>query len=316
MAFPTETVYGLGANALQPAAVAKIFAAKGRPAWNPVIVHVADTDAAKKLVSNWPERAARIAAACWPGPLTLVLGKSDKVPDIVTAGAKTVAVRVPSHVAALELLRAADVPIAAPSANRFAAISPTTAKHVEAGLGNRVPLILDGGACEVGIESTVLDLSGETPVILRPGGISADTLSHLLGEQVPVRRSEVDNTTGEPVDADTAPRSPGSAIRHYAPNADVWLAPRSDEGEIQQALIDLTVDPGARVGMIAIEGGLSLNGVHRTIRLPAIAGGFARGLYAALHTLDADGCTVIIIESPPEESVWDAVRDRVVRATR
>jgi len=312
VAFPTETVYGLGANALDAAAVARIFAAKGRPAWNPVIVHVADSNAAQALVAHWPERAERLARACWPGPLTLVLRKRDVVPDIVTAGTDTVAVRVPAHPAALALLREAGVPIAAPSANRFTQLSPTTAQHVADGLGERISLILDGGPCEVGIESTVLDLTGDTPIILRPGGISADTLSHLLGEPVRSRAMAVDHRS----DDSEPQRAPGGATRHYAPDAEVWLTSVAESEEVQAAIVRVAATPGSRVGALLLEGGLQFAGVQRTLRLPAVPAGYAQGLYSALHTLDRDGCAVVVIEAPPPGAVWDAVRDRLMRATR
>jgi L-threonylcarbamoyladenylate synthase len=309
VAFPTETVYGLGANALDPDAVARIYAAKGRPAWNPVIVHVADISAAKTLTSAWPERATRLAEACWPGPLTLVLAKNEAVPSIVSAGGDTVAIRIPSHPAALSLLRAADVPIAAPSANRFTQISPTTAEHVAMGLGDRVSMILDGGPCEIGIESTVVDVTGDEAVILRPGQLSADTLSHLLGERVQMRSHALDHTLEH-----AAPqRSPGNATRHYAPRADVWLTNADDLHEVQRAIV---AGSTARVGVLAIDGGIEITGAHRTLHLPATPGGYARGLYAALHTLDNEGCTVIVIQLPPAGASWDGVRDRILRATR
>lgn len=312
VAFPTETVYGLGAHALDADAVAKIFAAKGRPAWNPVIVHVADVADARALVTEWPARADRLARACWPGPLTLILRKRDVVPDIVTAGTDTVAVRVPAHPAALKLLRAAGIPIAAPSANRFTELSPTTAQHVTDGLGERVSLILDGGPCEVGIESTVLDLTGDTPIILRPGGLSAETIAHVLGERVGVRGANVDHRQ----ENSEAQRSPGGADRHYAPRAEVWLADSADSSELQDAITRAASGEGARIGALLLDGGLSLTGVHRTLRLARQPGTYARGLYAALHTLDREGCTLIVIESPPIGAGWDAVRDRLIRATR
>ncbi|HEX5520066.1 MAG TPA: L-threonylcarbamoyladenylate synthase, partial [Longimicrobiaceae bacterium] len=181
VAFPTETVYGLGANALDADAVRRIFAAKGRPSYNPLIAHVAGAAAARELVTAWPDAAEQLAAAFWPGPLTLVLPKRAIVPDVVTAGLDTVAVRVPAHPVAHALLAAAGLPVAAPSANRFTQLSPTTAAHVERALGDRVDLILDGGPTTVGIESTVIDLSGERPVLLRPGSIALDALERIVG---------------------------------------------------------------------------------------------------------------------------------------
>src|SRR5919202_2722131 len=181
VAFPTETVYGLGANALDAAAVARIFAAKGRPAYNPLITHVADVAGARRLARHWPESAERLAAAFWPGPLTVVVPKRPEVPDAVTAGLDSVAVRVPAHPVALALLREAALPVAAPSANRSTQLSPTTARHVEQALGDRVDLILDGGPTRVGIESTVVDLTGDVPVLLRPGLLAARDLEPVVG---------------------------------------------------------------------------------------------------------------------------------------
>ncbi len=179
VAFPTETVYGLGANALDPAAIERIYQAKGRPAYNPLIVHVADIAGARALTTSWPEAAVRLTEEFWPGPLTIILPKAAAIPPIVTAGLPNVAVRVPSHPVALALLQAAGLPLAAPSANRSEGLSPTTAEHVRGSLGGRIPLILDGGPTSVGIESTVIDLSGPVPRVLRPGMISLDTLAGL-----------------------------------------------------------------------------------------------------------------------------------------
>ncbi len=182
VAFPTETVYGLGANALDADAVRRIFTAKGRPSYNPIIVHVADVNGARRVVSEWPESAARLAQRFWPGPLTLVLPRRPEVPDAVTAGLDTVAVRVPAHPVALALLRAAGIPIAAPSANPSTRVSPTTARHVAESLGDRVAMIIDGGPTSVGIESTVLDVSHDRPVLLRPGMISQADLAEVVGD--------------------------------------------------------------------------------------------------------------------------------------
>ena len=219
VAFPTETVYGLGANALDAAAVARIFAAKGRPSFNPLIVHVPAVAQAQELVTDWPEVAEQLARAFWPGPLTLVLGKRDVVPDIVTAGLANVAVRVPSHPIALALLRAARRPIAAPSANRYTRLSPTTAAHVAASLGDAVDLVIDGGPTTVGIESTVVDVTGPVPRLLRPGMLGLDALRAVVGEVAP--------PVAAPAVDDEAPRpSPGMTARHYAPHASDSLGDR------------------------------------------------------------------------------------------
>ncbi len=210
VAFPTETVYGLGANALDAEAVARIFVAKGRPTKNPLIVHVPDMNSARALVMEWPENAAKLAAKFWPGPLTLVLPKRDIVPDIVTAGGTTVALRVPAHPIALALLKEAGVPVAAPSANRSMRLSPTTAEHVAGGLAGRIDLILDGGPTTGGIESTVLSLVGETPTLLRPGLISPAEIEAVIGPILRISDRAVDNAGEEkPL------LSPGMLSRHF-----------------------------------------------------------------------------------------------------
>lgn len=292
VAFPTETVYGLGANALDEKAVARIFLAKGRPAHNPLIVHVEDAAAARRLVLDWPVAAEQLSAAFWPGPLTLVLPKQPQIPDLVTAGLATVAVRVPRHPMAQALLHASRLPIAAPSANRSEAVSPTSAAHVRAGLGDRVALILDGGATDVGIESTVIDLSGAAPRLLRPGMITAAGIEQVLARPL---------APPEMIEGEAARSSPGQLERHYAPRAPVMLYDRTP----------LAALPGA--GAIVLTPGSS--GVAHEIELPPDAAGYARGLYAALHTLDAAGATQILIEAPPPSAVWDAIRDRLRRAS-
>jgi L-threonylcarbamoyladenylate synthase len=310
VAFPTETVYGLGAHALDADAVARIFAAKGRPAWNPVIVHVADADAARPLVAEWPARAQRLADACWPGPLTLVLRKHPVVPDVVTAGTDTVAVRVPAHPVALALLREAGVPVAAPSANRFTELSPTTAAHVAAGLGDRVAIVLDGGPCDVGIESTVLDLTGPVPTVLRTGVLDADTLAGILGEPVAVAARRV-------VDDDEARASPGMVARHYAPRATVWLVDEAGQREADGAVHALRArTPDVRIGALAIGDGWAPADATHVRRLPGDPEGYARALYAALHELDAVGCAVVVVGEPPATGRWAGVHDRLTRATR
>jgi L-threonylcarbamoyladenylate synthase len=309
VAFPTETVYGLGAHALDAGAVARIFAAKGRPAWNPVIVHVADAAAARPLVRRWPDAAARLAATCWPGPLTLVLPRSPLVPDVVTGGADTVAIRVPDHPVALALLREAGVPIAAPSANRFTQLSPTRAEHVAAALGDRVPLILDGGPCAVGIESTVLDLSGEVPTILRTGGLDAATLSTRLGAPVVVAARRV-------ADDATTRASPGMVARHYAPRAEVWLAAPDAHAEVDAALAARrAATPALTVGAIALGDGWAPPAAAVVHRLPDDPAAYARALYATLHALDAAGCDLVVVAEPPADGPWAGVHDRLTRAT-
>ena len=313
VAFPTETVYGLGANALDAAAVAKIFEAKGRPAWNPVIAHVANETQARTLTPVWPECAAKLAAAFWPGPLTMVLPKRDDVPDIVTAGLPAVGIRMPSHPVALALITALGAPIAAPSANRFTELSPTTAQHVIASLGNRVELVLDGGPSDVGIESTVVDLTGATPTLLRPGTIARSALEAALGEPVamPSTSSDAD---------DTARLSPGRVERHYSPRADVWLFDAADLDSVSDALLSRihssTATVPMRVAALVIDWSLALPSEVRRMPMPGDSQAYARALYATLHDLDALGYALVAIERPPNNAAWAGVLDRLTRASR
>jgi L-threonylcarbamoyladenylate synthase len=292
VAFPTETVYGLGALAFDPRCVRAIFEAKGRPSTNPVIVHVLELPGPGPLVASVPGPAVELARAFWPGPLTLVLARGREVPDVVTAGGDTVALRSPAHPVARALLGAVGAPVAAPSANRSSGVSPTTAAHVEASLGDRIELILDGGPCEVGIESTVLDLCGE-PRVLRPGAIPREALARVLGE-----------TPGLGPGAAGPLRSPGLLTRHYAPGACTILVERE---AIEQRRAELEGE-GLRVGVLAC-GQARGPGVE----LPDDPDGYAQGLYGALHALDAS-FQVILIERPPTTSPWEAVLDRLRRA--
>lgn len=299
VAFPTETVYGLGAHALDEAAVRRIFEAKGRPPTNPLIVHVADRQALAPLVADWPEDAEKAAVAFWPGPLTLVLPKRDVVPDAVTAGLGSVAVRIPSHPVALALLRAAALPVAAPSANRFTRVSPTTAEHVARGLGDRVDLIIDGGATPVGIESTVLDLTGPQPVVLRPGIIGVAELEPILGH--------VRMRTGDVAEGTAAP-APGMLERHYSPAARVRIFsdPAAAEADARAAR-----EAGLVVGSIGHD---ALVGAAHPLVMPADPAGYARLLYAALHSMDEAGCDVVFVQAVPDAGAWAAVADRLRRA--
>ncbi len=318
VAFPTETVYGLGAHGLDPEAVARIYAAKGRPAWNPLILHVPDVEGARALTRVWPDSAARLASAFWPGPLTLVLPKHARVPDIVTAGLDAVGVRVPAHPVALALLRALGAPIAAPSANRFTHVSPTTAQHVIASLGERVSCVVDGGSCHVGIESTVVDLTGAVPVMLRPGAITRAQLAEVLGQPVAVVEHMVSSVTNV-----AAQRSPGMADRHYAPRADVWLFDPSQADEIADALAARRAHArfeGRRnlgtVTALLLEMPLALDDEDQLVRMPTDPSTYAQRLYAALHAADARGASLVLIERPPASDHWNAVRDRLARAAR
>jgi L-threonylcarbamoyladenylate synthase len=305
VAFPTETVYGLGADALNPAAVQRIFDAKGRPSFNPIIVHVPDAAAARAVVADWPEAADRAAAAFWPGPLTLVLAKRPEVPDSVTAGLGTVAVRVPAHPVALALLIAAGVPVAAPSANRFTRISPTTAGHVGRGLGDAVDLILDGGATPYGIESTVVDLTTDPATILRPGVIGIHELEPVLGRVV-----EAPGAHARTAPESEAPRtSPGMVARHYSPDAELVVY---GDPETARAAGARAREAGARIGAVVFR--RAPPDADEVVALPSDSRGYARLFYAALHTLDEAGFGLVLVEQVPDTPAWAGVRDRLERA--
>jgi L-threonylcarbamoyladenylate synthase len=299
VAFPTETVYGLGADATDPGAVAAIFRAKSRPATNPLIVHVADAAAAAQLVAAWPESAARLAARFWPGPLTLVLPRGPRIPDLVTAGGPTVAVRVPAHPVALALLQAAGVPVAAPSANPSGYVSPTRAEHVLAGLAGVVDLMLDAGPVPGGIESSVLDLTSDPARLLRPGLVSAQQIEALIG---PITFSHKDAAPSGPPS-----RSPGMQARHYAPRTPLELV----EGDGRDRVEKLR-KAGRGVGWLTF-GTEQLDNVI-TVTMPRDAATYATNLYAALHMLDGAGVDRIIVAQPPDAPEWLAVRDRLRRA--
>jgi L-threonylcarbamoyladenylate synthase len=313
VAIPTETVYGLAAAADDPAAVARIFAAKGRPASNPLIVHVPDAAAAKRLAADWPAEAERLANQFWPGPLTLVVRRSDAVPAIVTAGGPTVAIRCPAHPVARAVLERLGRPLAAPSANRSTQISPTCAADVAESLGDRVELILDGGVCERGIESTVVDLTRRAPLILRPGPIPRAALAAACG-------GTVDEAIGHLAERAGPAASPGLARRHYAPRTPLTVAADG------RAAVAERIAAGLQVGWLAIGGrpdrptvavvpkmaGATAPAVVE--RLPADPAGCAAGLYAALRRLDRAGLDAIVVDAPPEGEEWNAVRDRLVRA--
>ena len=277
VAFPTETVYGLGANALAADAVQRIYEAKGRPRASPLIVHVADEAMARSITAEWPEMAHRLAERFWPGPLTVIVKKAAIVPDLVTAGLDSVGVRVPGHAAALELIRRAGVPIAAPSANRFGQISPTTAEHVRMGMGDRVEMILDAGPTRVGIESTVVSLRRIPPAILRPGMITQEELEAVTG--VAWERE---------LNLPQVSESPGLQARHYAPQTPFYVL---ESGAPQP--------PGR----------------GRVIRMPSNPAGYAASLYAELHTADTEGWDWIAVEKPPETPEWAGILDRLRRAS-
>jgi len=291
VAFPTETVYGLGADAANEQAVRKLYSVKRRPADHPVIVHFASADKALSWAREMPESAKKLAARHWPGPLTLVLKRSPAAKDFVTGGQDTVGLRVPSHPIAHELLKAFGGGVAAPSANRFGLISPTTAAHVREDLGKDVDLVLEGGASEVGIESTILDLSGAAPVLLRPGHLSKETLESLLG---PI---------GEKTAA--APRHSGGLERHYAPRTPARIVPA-------HALDREIANGKAKVAVLAFS--RPDERVDYWLRMPRDPQAYAHRLYAALRELDTAGCERILVEAPPESPEWRAVRDRLQRA--
>lgn len=281
VAFPTETVYGLGANALNAEAVKRIYSAKERPFASPLIVHVSDAEMARSVAAEWPAMAGQLAGAFWPGPLTIIIRKAEIIPGLVTAGLPTVGIRVPAHPIAIELIQQSGVPIAAPSANRFTQISPTTAGHVQSGLGDRVDMILDGGPSQVGIESTVVALRSGGPVILRPGMISQSELER-------VTNARWRHETNLP-HIETAFESPGQHPRHYAPRTPFYV-----------------LEPGAPLPA----------GNGRMLQMPNGREEFAAALYSELHRADAEHLDWIAIEAPPDTPEWAGIRDRLRRAAQ
>jgi L-threonylcarbamoyladenylate synthase len=277
VAFPTETVYGLGANALDPAAIEKIYAAKGRPPSSPLIVHVSSIEMARELVREWPERADKLARIFWPGPLTLVLPKKPHVPDRVTAGLDTVGVRMPANPIAQALIEEAGVPIAAPSANLFGGLSPTTAQHVREALGDRIAMVLDGGRTTVGIESTVVSLVGPEAVLLRPGMVTQQEIEAVIGPVRVLKQAP-----------QGAHSSPGLQARHYSPKTRLLL-----------------IEPGQ----------VPTTGRGVCLQMPAEPREYAAVLYERLHAADAEGWDWIAIEQPPASEEWSAIRDRLERAS-
>lgn len=296
VALPTETVYGLAGDAENELAVRRIFAAKGRPSAHPLIVHIADVARLGEWAREIPAEARALASAFWPGPLTLVLKRTARALDAVTGGQDTVALRVPGHPLAREVLAAFGGGVAAPSANRFGGVSPTTAEHVRADLGAEVDLIVDGGPCAVGVESTIVDLSSGAPAVLRPGGVPLEELSRVLGRPVPIRKqSEV--------------RAPGMLASHYAPHAGVVLAKPEDVLGRAEALRAA----GKKVAVLAPPRADLPSGLG-AFTVPADPAGFARALYARLREVDIAGYDVVVVELPPEEGLGVAVMDRLARA--
>lgn len=318
VAFPTETVYGLGANALDPAAVARIFAAKQRPSWDPVIVHIAGEATGNpmldQLVTEVPEAARKLMAAFWPGPLTLLLARSAAVPDAVTAGRPLVGIRMPSHAVAFELIRLAGLPIAAPSANTFGRTSPTTARHVRDDLDGRIDAVLDAGPTTHGIESTVLDPCQSPMVVYRLGAISADQIEAVAGP-VEVYWPE---EPGPAKISETLP-SPGLGMRHYAPQARLVLI-KAPLDRLAQRLKEAVAEvSGERVGVM-LPAELASTALPQARIFPwgrwSAPEELARSLYAGLRSLDAQQCTVILCPVPPGEGVGAALRDRLQKAAR
>jgi L-threonylcarbamoyladenylate synthase len=300
VAIPTETVYGLAANATDPVAVRRIFAAKGRPSFNPLIVHVSDIAGAKAVAGDWPSAADALAKAFWPGPLSIVIPRGASIPDEVTAGLGSVALRAPAHPVARTLLERSGLALAAPSANRSNGVSPTRAEHVVASLGDAVDLVLDGGGCEVGIESTVVDVTVSPPVILRPGGISAEALAEIIGP------------LGVASEGGAGPRaSPGMLPRHYAPDAVTTIfAPSALRATLE------SLPPAARIVGVTVN--VERPDDRRIVAWEMLGEnppGYARDLYAALHQADRTGATRVLIQEVPSSAEWTAIRDRIRRAS-
>ncbi|KOV85592.1 translation factor Sua5 [Nocardia sp. NRRL S-836] len=298
VAMPTETVYGLGANAEDPVAVARVFEVKGRPPSHPLIVHIGSADQLDDWAADVPDSARLLAGRFWPGPLTLVLRRGPRVPLEATGGLETVALRVPAHPVALALLSAFGGGVAAPSANRFGSVSPTTADHVRAELGDAVDLVLDGGPCRVGVESTIVDATADVPSVLRPGGVTREDLEQALGFPLAVH-------------ATSRVRVPGQHPSHYAPRARVVLVEPEKvvvEAELAQGL-------GQRVGVLLPPsfGDAEVN-AHAVVRLPGSAAAYARGLYGFLRELDERGCDLVVASLPEETGLGLAIANRLNRA--
>jgi L-threonylcarbamoyladenylate synthase len=303
VALPTETVYGLAANALDEQAVAKIFQIKGRPANNPIIVHVAGNEMAKRCVKTWPELAGKLSKAFWPGPLTLVLPRAEIIPSIVAAGGETVGIRWPSHPFIQTVIRECGFPMAAPSANLSSCVSPTNAEHVRQQLGGKIPLIVDGGQSQVGIESTVLDLTVSPPKVLRPGMIHAESLAAVVGNiQHPTSNIQHPML-----------RSPGLLAKHYSPKAKLLVVNWQNDADLESFLVTRHLSP---VTCFVIAHTRIPSGEHfgEVSVIPHDAEAFARALYAELHRCDEMGAAAIVVEAPPDLPEWVGIADRLRRA--
>ena len=303
VAVPTETVYGLAANALNTDAVRNIYMAKGRPAHNPVIVHVASLDMARQCVARWSDEADRLAREFWPGPLTLVLPRTNAIPDVVTAGGNTVGVRFPLHPFIRKVIEQCGFPLAAPSANPANQISPTTAEHVSEGLAGKIPLIVDAGPTSVGIESTVLDLSSDSVRILRPGMISARQIEKALGRGISSGQSD-----------SVQLKSPGLLRKHYSPRARMIVISWKNEAELGHHVQSSGIKPEA-VHVIAYDRIPQSNPFGRVAIIPHDEDAYARALYAELHRSDQLGASLIIVERPPAGPEWEGIHDRLKRAS-
>jgi L-threonylcarbamoyladenylate synthase len=307
VALPTETVYGLAANALDEKAVAIIFQIKGRPANNPVIVHVASLEMAGRCVKDWPKNAEKLARAFWPGPLTLVLPRAKEIPGMVTAGGKTVGVRWPAHPFIQAVIRECGFPLAAPSANLSGCVSPTNAEHVRQQLGDKISLIVDGGQSQVGIESTVLDLTVSPPQVLRPGMIHAESLAAVMGE-VRSQKLEIRSKSGK------ALPSPGLLKKHYAPKAKLLVLSWCNDADLESQIANRKSQiPNCHV--IAHTHIPSAEHFARVSVIPHDAQAFARAIYAELHRCDEAGAGLIVVEKPPESPEWSGIADRLRRAS-
>lgn len=301
VALPTETVYGLAANALNAEAVAKIYSIKGRPSHNPIIVHVADLPMAKRCVAAWSANAEKLATSFWPGPLTMVLPRAEIIPDIVTAGGETVGVRWPSHPFIQAVIRECGFPLAAPSANLSNAISPTSAAHVSKQLDGKLQLIVDGGASHVGIESAVIDLATLRPRVLRPGMIHSESLAAAIGEGV---------LNEGPGEGAATLRSPGMLRKHYSPKAKLLMLAWKSDAELKSRF----THHASCIHVIAHTNIPSADGFAGVSVIPRDAAAFARAIYAELHRCDEAGAEAIIVEALPNQPEWRGIADRLARA--
>lgn len=312
VAFPTETVYGLGANALDESAAKKIYAAKGRPSDNPLIAHVSDLEMIEPLIAYFPEKGRKLAEAYWPGPMTMIFPKSDIVPYGTTGGLDTVAIRMPSDPVAAELIRLAGVPVAAPSANTSGRPSPTMAEHVYQDMNGKIEMILDGGPVGIGVESTIVDVTGEIPMLLRPGAITMEMLKATVGEV------EIDPAIAGPMSADMRPKAPGMKYRHYAPRAELTLVEGETAAVVRKinALAREKLLEGCKVGIICTEETRSCypGGMVRSIGERAKEETVAHNLYAVLREFDDLGAEYIFSEGFPEDNLGQAIMNRLNKA--